>query len=490
MDRQQEYQKQKKARETFRKIVINVFIWLLIIAFVSTIGVTWNSDRQNVEIFKVAKVNGRIYDNRPGAAFNYIHSGIRDQLSKSAKGQVDSAELDRLALERSVDILENYAILADFAEKNGVKPSREMLRGVIEALTGRSYSVPSRGLIDYATMEYANAAFTGNQGDVMNAFSPVTLAELYSYFDLVNYSVEGEIAYLDLTNALSSRIGDEELQAFYQSNISRYAGEVTIDEMAVSNKAVAFEIAGFALSNGWDKALTQYKEKISVSTGLILSNVSGLSKRYFLVLTNAPGSLVHKPQFENGVYHVIRVVSFPDLNKLGSVYKRNVMDEYVSKYFTNLRARFSPEIEESVRNLTALAGTSSDLRRVSGFNYVKTGKTSPVNQILRDDKGDRILLPVLSDDHWFDAFFGTGLNQVSAVLRTDGFIGVVKPVYKGVNPSIDYDKIDQEVALRWINFKNYSATKDWVDNLKDSSFTETFNDEIRKIQEKEVEQQN
>jgi hypothetical protein len=486
MDRNQEYQKQRKARETFKKIVINVFIWALIIAFVSTIGVTWNSNRRSADIFKVVQVNGRLYDNRPGATFNYIYSATRDQISRNDKVDMDSRELEKVSVERAADILQNYAMLLDFAQKNGVKPSQEMLRGVIEALTGRATSVPTKGLIDYATMEYVNASLTGNQGDLLSAFGPVTLPELYSYFDLVNFTVGADVAYIDVTNFIQSRIADAELQSFYQSNISHFAGEVKVDELSVSNKTFAYQVAAFAGSNGWDKTLEAYRSNTVYTNNLVLRGESGLSKRYVAVLTNVAGSVLKKPQFENGVYHIIRVDSFPDLNNLGATYKTNVLMEYVLKNYSNLSARFSPQLEATVTKAAALAASNSDLQTVAastGMRFVKTAKTSPINQMLRDEKGDKLPLPILNEDSWFDAMFSTPVNHVSGVLRTSSFIAILKPVYKGANPNIDYEKIDQDVAMRWINFKNFTTSQDWAENLRESTRVVTYGDDIKKIEQ-------
>jgi hypothetical protein len=179
------------------------------------------------------------------------------------------------------------------------------------------------------------------------------------------------------------------------------------------------------------------------------------------------------------------VDSFPDLNNLGAIYKTNVLTEYVLKNYSNLSARFAPQLENTVAKAAGLAAANSDLQAIAaatGMSFVKTGKTSPINQLLRDDKGGKLSLPVLSEDSWFDAMFSTPVNKVSGVLRTPSYIAILKPVYKGANPSIDYEKIDQEVAMRWINFKNFTTSQDWAANLRDSTRLVTYSDEIKKIE--------
>ena len=187
MSNNDNYNQKKKNKELFKKIIVQFFLWFLIIAFVSTIGVTWNNNnQQNMNIRKIAEVNGKVFTYQPGSTFGYILNGVREQANKSSKGQVDAEAVNNYSIGKSVDVLLNIAMLSDFAKKVGISPSKDTMRAYIEYMAGgRLYSTPQKGLLDYARMEYDNQAISGNNGDIMNAFSPVTIAELYAYFDLV-----------------------------------------------------------------------------------------------------------------------------------------------------------------------------------------------------------------------------------------------------------------------------------------------------------------
>lgn len=480
-----EYQKKKKFKEMFRKIVINFFVWLVIIAFVSTLGVYWGN-KQQVNVIKIAQVNGKVYTYQPGSPFFYLLSGVRENLSKKYKGNADFDSLNNYIVNYSAQLLANNAVIYDFTKKIGIAPSKEVLRNILEySLKGRLTSSPDKGLLEYGEMEYANYALSGDNGDIMNVLSVYpTSGELYSYFDLVNFNSEAELLYLDVTNYIIGRISDADVEKHYEENISNYASEITIAELVVKNKATAYDILKSALTNGWDSAVAQFKGKAVYNGYVLLKKVSGTQKRFALAATVKKGDIAPKAQFENGEYHVIKVTGYPPLGSLERIYREAIISDYVLKNYSALKTRFMPDLKASITKAETMIKSGSDFQTVAystGMKYVRSGKISPVSEAISDTRGSNVNLPYLQNQEWLDFLFSAKKGEVSRTFQNENTIVIFKLLNKGVGKNNIYQDVNKDVLVQYMRFKNTAFNQDWSKNLKARYTVKIFEEELPKL---------
>ncbi len=474
-----DYQKRKKAKEQIKKFVITAFVWMIIIAFVSTLGVYWG-DKQRVKVTRIAEINKKVYTYQPGSTYFYLLNSIRDSLGRSSRSSKDESAVNKYATQYLI----NYGIMYDFANSIGVSPSKETLRNLLEYVArGRLVTVPDKGLMEFSGMEYANLSFNSENGDLSSSLAPVTVAELYSYFDLMNFNVESEILYIDITNYIMSKISDGDIQNYYEANISNYTGEVYVEDLSIKNKALAYEAAKYAIDKGWENTLETYKGKYNYTDKLTLKNSSGLSKRFSTALTLKKGDILQKPQFENGEYHILKIIGFPDIKTLNIANKNNLLSDFVAKNSTNLRTKYDKDIKSLTGKVEEMAKANVDFKKIAvatGMNYIKTGKISPVSQKVIDEKGEEIPIPLLENNTWFDFLFSAKKNDVSKTFYNDDYILIIKQISKTVNSNIVYQNINQDIAVSYIKFKNAVSRNDWFHTLKSKYQYKVFDDEIKK----------
>lgn len=477
------YQKKKQRKALIRKIVINTFVTLLIIAFVSTLGVYWGSN-QNVKSVKIAEINKVVYTYQPGSPFSYIYYGIKDGMNRNFNGQVDSTYINQFALSRSVQLLINYGLIQNVAAQNGVEPSKEMLRNILEyTVRGQLRTTPDKGLLEYGRMEYANMSLSGENGDILNALGPISGGELYSYYDLENYTADAEFLFINVTNYIVGKVNESDVASYYETNIQRYATEAVVDDISVKSKAIAFEVSKFASEKGWEQALETYKGKYGTVSKVTLKNAPGTSKRFAMVIKGNRGQTLDKPQFESGEYHVMRIQSFPDFKILSKDLKASVNSDYVLANFASLKTKYDADIQNTVLKTEDLVKSKPDMKAAAsaGMSYVKAVKISPVGDRLVDEKGNPIDLPLLQNDSWLDFIFSAQKNQVSQTFKTDAYIVIIKMINKGLDPKFSYANLGREDAMRYATFKNSATSKDWFAVLETKYPYKIFQDEVKKL---------
>lgn len=487
MDPNAAYHKKKKFKDKARKIVINVFIWMVIAAFVLSLGLYYGNN-QPVTRYRIAEINGRVYDYAPGTPFFYLMNNVRANMSQKYEGRGDYDSLNRDIVNYSVQQLVNNAVLHDFAERIGIRPSQEILRSILEiSLGGRLSTTPDRGLLQYARMEYANYALAGETGDLVNVISVFpTSGELYAFYDLVNYRAEAEILRMDVTNFVFSRVSDSDIDAFYTDNLSNYAAEITVQEMTVKSKNTAFEIAQFASQNGWEQAVAKYgrDDKVRLNNRLVLKKESGLAKRFAAALGAKKGTVLPKPQFENGEYHVMRVTDYPALSSLPKVHREAIVADFALRNFDALRQKWDGAMKDIVGKAESLLKQNRDFRTVAsqtGMSYVRTGKITPVSESIKDSSGRQTGLAFFQKPDWLEFLFTASPGQVSRTFADESSVVIFRLVGRDIAKNISYQNIGEDTLVEYMRFKNAAFNQDWTKNMKDNVKTRIFEDDIRKL---------
>lgn len=473
-------ERRKVLKQVFVSLLFGVLILLMIISLAP--GGGSGRDQQSPDRIRIAEINRTTYDYRQTSVFNYIFGDVKQNMNSRYRGMISDDFIAKYAFQESVRMIINYAMIYDFCKSVGITPSREMLKSTVGQVFGTQ--VPPEGFIDYVRMQYANQAVLGNNGDIMNATSPITFGEMYSYFDLVNYVASADAIYIDITNFLVSKVSPAESDTYYLENIASYADKLIVNDIAVTNKQLTREIIFYAKTNGWQAAVDKYSTQIVYTPNLTLSNAQGLSKRFVAALGLPVDTVLSNAVYENTLYHVVQVVTFPNFESISLELQDMLRAQYVEKNFDSMKQKYANEMQSLITSAREKIVTGQPMNVVAqslGISFVRTGNISPINLLLKSSEGETINLPVLDRPECMDFLFKSSLNTISQVFTTDGFFLVMKLNYRGGNETIDYQSIDEEIAYRYANFKSQALSYDWYANLETNSSVTIFSNDFQDL---------
>lgn len=473
----QNLKKKKEKKEKLKQVVVSILFGILILVMVvSLVPYAMRTQQNKVRVTKIAKINRSTYDYLPNSVFSRIYSEQRENLIKKYQNTLPEDLVAQVSFSQSVQLLVNYALVYDFCRSVGITPSQELLRAALSGYNG----IPPTGIKQYVAFNFANQTLMGQNGDIMNAASLISIGELSTYFDLVNFTAKAEVLYVDVTNYIIGKVSMEEASAYYTDNLSAYADRIVVNDLAVSNKSLSREVFLSVKSNGWDAALQKYADRAVYSPVLILSNAGKMAKRYTASIVTAQGSVNTNVVYENGLYHIIQVVSFPEFALLSPDAQKAIRTHYVMKNFAELKSKYLSEIQalvSSARDRAAGGQSFSSVAAAPGIQYADLGSISPINLILKDAAGNTLDLPILDKPECMDFLFTSPVGTVSQVFPYDSYYLVMKLNYRGENQSIDYsdpNAIDQQIAYRYMNYKDQTIIFDWFSNLKTNSMVTIF----------------
>jgi hypothetical protein len=331
----------KERRKVLKQVFVSLLFGILILLMIISL-VPWGGsgrDQMGPDRIRIAQVNRTTYDYRQASVFNYIFGDVKNNMNSSYRGMLSDELIAKYAFQQSVQMIINYAMIYDFCKSVGIAPSTEMIKSTV----GYAFAnqTPPEDFIEYIRMEYANQAIMGNNGDILNATSPITFGEMYSYFDLVNFVASAEAVYIDVTNFLISKVSPAESDAYYLENVSTFADKIVVNDIAVSNKQLTREIIMFAKTNGWQATVDKYASQIIYTPNLTLSNAQGLSKRFVAILGLPVDTVLSNTVYENTLYHVMQVVNFPKFESISPELQNMLRAQYGEKNFAAMQQKYA-----------------------------------------------------------------------------------------------------------------------------------------------------
>ncbi len=479
-------QRRDKVKKIFTTFVLLLLALLMVISLVPGMRGSYGPSKGDLEI---ATLKGKKYTYGNGSAFYYLLTTMQSRISRQYANQADSEQLRQYALLQSVNSLQSMALLHQLANKIGLKPSKEWLRygahGISQNIRLENVSP---GMREFLEMEYANSAFSPQGGDLLSVVAPITDSELYSYFELVNYSTKAEIVYLNISNYIKSRILDSELQAHYTQNPSYYAESARIESITVLSKELAETIQEAVIKTGWNAAMKKYlemnDERVSYSPEQLVDSKKETANRFKAILKNSSNNIVLQPVLEDKAYHIIHILGYNDYASLSDWTKTSIRSDYMALNFTRLRTAYQEDIQKAISDLESKAKNTQSLdsaSKGSPFTFFRSFNISPINQLLRDENDKQVDLPLMSNKAWMDFLFSSEPGSISKTYYDDAYVVKMKVLKRGYNSDIKYDQIDQQVFQRYMYFKNGATSKDWIDQLQKDYKYDLKEENIKKI---------
>ncbi len=479
----------KKGKELwtmFKRGFVLFFILLVIGSFVVSLAYSPWSSHQDLTGYRVAKVKDEVYSYQPNTPYYYLYSEVKKNLADSLKSQLDPAMFNQYVISKSVDYLVRSATVYQFARDIGVAPSQDSLRRIIE-ITTRSplYRAPDQGMLDFAAMQYDLNAMEGDNGDILNVSGLPTYAELYSFYEMENFTHSAEFLYLDVTNFIVNRLTTDDIKGFYDDNFGRYVKELSIDELSTGSKLMAFNICRDVQTDGWEKTIDKYKGKANYLKSEKISDAHGTTTRFAAALKLKKGAVSQKPVFENREYHVIMLGSYPAYNDLNPENRKTVEIEFINLKYNELRSKYDGDIKKAVENAEASLKISPDFKKaasVSGFIYLNSDKVNPLSPVLADEKGNQATLPILENKDLADFIFTSKPLSVSKTYYTDGYIVIAKVLKGSTLTNIDYKNL-VKVFPSVRRYKSIVTLGDWSKSLEKRYPHTIYEDDLKNLQQ-------
>lgn len=479
-DFEQNFKKRVSLKQKIFRVLLYALVLLIIVSFVFMVG--GRGTTTSNQYIPVVTVDGKEYDNRPGSPFRMIYNSVQQRFKNFIFYSFSPEELEQFAYKRSVEMLIDYALIHNFARKQGIYPTPTMLQNFVQA-----YGVqPSESFLEYVKMEYDYQALMGVNGDFANAISLYNELELYFFLELIKYTAEIEILYLNLTNFLSQQIDSIEMAKFYNLNNYLYAPSVTVDDMVFDNKKDAYKVLEFIMNNSWDAALDLFSKRFTLIPQLELSKKEDSINRYKEAVNYNPGEVSPNLIYENGRYHILKVVSFPAYKELNDNQKSAIALDYVKVNYEQLTNKYWNTIQTSInraQNFISQRKSFSEIAKNIGFNYIHTAEVSPLNSSIYDQDNNPVDLPILNDLEMLNFIFTSIEDAVSQIFQKGDLVIILKVLKRGMNLNLIEQNLSEQIVQEFMEFKNRAISSDWLDMLK-SKHSVVVNEKIKKIYDK------
>ncbi|MGL4393813.1 MAG: hypothetical protein ACRCS8_01100 [Brevinema sp.] len=392
------------------KVTVQIFVWILIIAFISTIGVGLGMDAAPV----VIRTKNSKIDLSPTSIFMIQRGELINQLESSSNPLKNG---DPRAYNREIDKYTLDSTMVSAAQKDlfteiSIKPS-PLLRAEAR--------IPKEAL----DMQYGLEAFFGNLGAV-TPIMMLTIGDMYAFHELSNFEIATEFITLNKTNFLISQISADQLAEYFDKNIERWAQKVNVSEFIFENRAEARKGSKLISEKGYVEAMKEFanNSKVSFNTNkTILAD-----KQHYNYFTDAlksytskrgNGLYVSDPIYFEGIYRVAVLNYAPTLTDLSPREVLELSEYFVRENYNSLsktHARAWNEAKKSfetrIKNQDSFASIYTD---ISGAVHRVTAPFTVLSDSINAVTGERLTTPILEDTKIFQAILNTEINVTSFI---------------------------------------------------------------------------
>jgi len=341
----QEIAHQKKS---FARMVLQFFVWILVIAFVSTIGVMWDGQEQGFPV--LIKTKYETVDISP-QSFYMLERDRIDAQFKSNNIQVDPRLFNDFLNHSALSNTENIILQKSFFDDIKIKPSPKLFAQIQESAPHIS--------VDILEYQYGMQFFNGVFG-VLPSIATPTISDLYAYKELKEFTIVADIITLNKTNFMISQIQNNEINKYYQENAEKWAEKIVIQDFIVSNRGIAkLLIKEFQKFSNMNEGLVflqndpKWKKEIIVKRNKILTPLSNNYSQFIKTIMAFKNKNINnnygltEPIYNKGSYHVSLITNIGIFNDLSQKYKYQILLTYLKENHKKLSEKYSKEWEEA-----------------------------------------------------------------------------------------------------------------------------------------------
>ena len=463
-------------KKSLTRIALQIFVWLLVIAFVSTIGVMW--DDQGMGYPVVLESSAGKVDLSPRNLYMMEYERIDNQLKENnvdLDPRVYSRYLQNIALTNTVDSFTRRTLYKDM----GIKASSKMTKD-IQNNTGLT--------ADMVEFQYAESYYRGSLG-ISPIFSAPTVSDMYVINNLKDFNIATEILVLNKTNFLLAKISEVEKAEYYNQNFINWLDRVEVQDFKVENRGQARRIINMLKERGVEETIAElksneeWKNKVIINNKLTLTAQKESFSHLIEVLTTYKNKtqddtlIITEPIYNNGDYHVSVFDSILSFDQLNIATQRELTIDYLTKNYDEILKTYKAEWDTTVKTFNEKVNEklafSSIANEIAGVVNHTTIPFSMLQQSITNVLGEALALPILSDPIVLKNILETPAMETSPVIEpkfSKDLLLVIRPLDKSYNQNtISTENLLQDQNLQ----KNIYAYKQAV-------FQESLNSELLK----------
>lgn len=429
-------------KKCFSKIVLQTFVWMLVIAFVSTIGVMWDDNGMGYPVVLESSI-GKV-DLSPRNLYMLEYDRIDDQL------KVNDANIDPRVYARYLQNITLTNTTASFIrnslyEDMKIKPSLKM-KQEIQNNTGLPANV--------VEFQYGESYYRSALGIIPILSSP-TVSDMYVIDNLKDFNIATEILVLNQTNFLLAKISEEDKAKYYEQNFIDWLDEVEVQDFKVENRGQARRVINMLKEKGIEETIKElntnkdWVKKVVIKNNLKLTAQKETFSHLINVLKayknkNSDDSIViTDPIYNNGKYHVSVLNSILSFDQLKSSTQRDVTIDYLTKNYNKILKMYRSEWKNTVKlfdqQIEVKAGFSLIADEVLGTVHHTTQPFNMLQISVTNVLGEALALPILTDPIVLKNIFETSVMETSTIIRpkfAKNLLIVVRPLDKSYNKNV------------------------------------------------------
>lgn len=418
----------------FVKLGLRIFVWILIISFVSTLGVVWEGQSNNMPV--LIKTRSQRVDFSPTSFFSQERERINNELS-NINQNVDPRVYNQYVNDAAFDRAITLALRNDFFKDIRLIPSKRILN----TLTAQSVNTPQSMLAFY----YAMQAMSGDLG-VLPIVGEPSISDIYAFEPLEKMSLAAEVLYVSETNFYAEQISVEDKEQFFLENAEIWALYASVIEFSAETRASVKKAAELIQELGFDEALNTFKEQQWNKIITISSNYSMKSSfedynifqnliKTFKNKTGDQSFALSKPIYYKGRYKIFLVKDIGSYVSLPADVKSQLDQALVKSKFKKLSRQYSGQWKEHINTVkTKLSEEKSYSVLASEIPGLIVDVSQQFNLLQWDIKsvvGRSFTAPILSNRVLLSNFLYTPVGQSSEMISIDdGIFFVIKPLKK------------------------------------------------------------
>lgn len=398
------------SRKRSVRIVLKFFVWILIISFVTTIGVTWGGN--GASYGNIISTKHTKLDLSPGGFFirerENVYQNILTQNSNADPRRLNE-RVNEVAFERSKAL----ALRNDFFTDIKLAPSPEM-RETYRQNSG----IASPAMISYY---YGLQNIHGGQGGfnqlaLLGILGEPTISDIYAVNDISRLEIAAEGIVLSITNFYASKVPLEEKEAFYIKNAALWADRVVAASFSTDSRSNAFELAKAVTNKAdftesiklvremiagkgrWSNTTYKEQELFSPEDGkfeLFRAGVKAYQNK------KIPDFGVSEPIYQNGSYTILVVTSLGSYEALNPFIQQMMNVALVAKNYKELNRQHKAEWQAALQTVKTSVAEGKSFAEISeqapGLLVDVSDKFNPLSEMALSLSGAPFAAPVLED---------------------------------------------------------------------------------------------
>ena len=434
-------------KKSLSRIALQTFVWLLVIAFVSTIGVMW--DDQGMGFPVVLESSKGEVDLSPRNLYMLEYDSLDNQFKDNNVAldpRVYTRYLQNIALTNTVDSFTRRALYKDMGIKASLKRMKE-----IQDNTGLT--------ADMSEFQYAENYYRGSLG-ILPIFAAPTVSDMYVIDNLQKFNMVTEILVLNKTNFLLAKISDADKTEYYNQNFINWLDKVTVQDFKVENRGQARRIINMLKERGTEETITElnsnedWKNKVTINNNLTLTAQKESYNHLMDVLkayknkTQEDTLIITEPIYNNGDYHVSVFESILPFDQLDINIQRELTTEYLTKNYDKILKEYNSEWNTTTKTFNEKIGEKVAFaviaNEVLGAVHHMTQPFGMLQQSVTNTLGAELTLPILTDPMVLKNILETPEMEISSVIEpkfSKDLLLVVRPVVKSYDANVTSTEI-------------------------------------------------